>query len=64
MRSELAFDRFHERGDRIYRVLQALPFDEEERPWAQTSPLLAGAMEGVAARRRAGPSGCTSRTES
>ena len=45
VRSELAFDRFHERGDRIYRVLQALPFDEEERPWAQTSPLLAGAME-------------------
>ena len=45
VRSELSFDRFHEKGDRIYRVLQALPFDEEGRLWAQTSPLLAGAME-------------------
>ena len=45
VRSELSFDRFHEKGDRVYRVLQTVSFAGEEQMWAQTSPLLAQAMK-------------------
>ena len=45
VQSELSFDRFHTKGDRVYRVLQTVGFGGEEKSWTQTSPLLAGAME-------------------
>ena len=45
VQSELSFDRFHAKGDRVYRVLQTVGFGGEEKSWTQTSPLLAGAME-------------------
>ena len=45
VRSEWSYDRFHARGERIYRVLQTLHAGEEEQLGAQTSPLLARTME-------------------
>ena len=41
---ELSYDRFHEKGDQIYRVVQERPTSTGLIYWAETSPALANAL--------------------